>query len=915
MAIAYVTSGSKYQTPTATSNTVTIDFSAGGTDTILVCFLQTNGANNITNIKWNGVDLTQAVAPVKATSDTVWLSAWYLINPDAGNYNLVATFGTTTRSVIAGMFYSGAKQSAQPDSSVGGVEGSNPHNQTFTTIVDDCWIMTGDIAPNNGSMTPTATTNFTARQSVAAQEVIYGDSNGSVGVAGSKTVSLTWTNTPSINYPMVCVAIAPAIPATQIVGSSLETNLVSYWKFEETSGARVDSHGSNDLTDNNTVTSATGIIGNGADFELSNSEYLSITDASQSGLDFAGDFSISLWLKIESLAASYVLMKGNTSASQKWYGLFLEVDGELTFAVDNGTTAYLADTDAGGGNLIIDTWYHVVGIRSGSNISLYVNNVLQQTTSATSDDLSNANSLYFGARNTGSLDRYFDGIQDEIGVWTRALSAEEVSALYNSGSGLPYSGPTVTVKMWGAGGGGGSVQGSGAGAGAYVTNSAKSVLEQAYTVTVGSGGVGAVGATAGTGGAGHFAGGNGSLRNSNAGGGGGGSSHFDGLIASGGGGGCGSSASAVAGGATGSSGGVGASANNTKGAGGGGGSGTVGGNASLSTGGSGGTGGTTQTGTNGNGDSNNQSAGGSSAGTSGNGANGGATTGASGSGGAAAGVAGAQGESGGGGSTASTGMVGGQPGAGGGGGTTAGGNGGSGLVVVVYTTSEFTHTGGNSTGTSGSETWVKFTADGTLTFSGSTDYPLTASVGTFTLTGIASLLHLGRLLSAGTGSFTLSGIAAGLNYGYRMVSAVGTFTLTGIGAILLEGKILIASVGSFTLTGIDITFRKTLIMISTVGVFTLTGFATALKIGYGILAALGTFTLTGVNVNFSKGFGVIASAGSFVLTGIAALFPRASKISPTVLAITLTGYAVSLYRKGWNSLIKNLTTWTPKDKS
>jgi hypothetical protein len=55
-----------------------------------------------------------------------------------------------------------------------------------------------------------------------------------------------------------------------------------------------------------------------------------------------------------------------------------------------------------------------------------------------------------------------------------------------------------------------------------------------------------------------------------------------------------------------------------------------------------------------------------------------------------------------------------------------GGAGGSGIVIVAYTTSEFTHTGGNATGTSGSETWVKFTASGTLTLTaagGGAAYP------------------------------------------------------------------------------------------------------------------------------------------------------------------------------------------------
>ena len=44
------------------------------------------------------------------------------------------------------------------------------------------------------------------------------------------------------------------------------TGLVSYWALDETSGTRYDSHGSNDLTDNNTVGYTTGVQGNAADF-------------------------------------------------------------------------------------------------------------------------------------------------------------------------------------------------------------------------------------------------------------------------------------------------------------------------------------------------------------------------------------------------------------------------------------------------------------------------------------------------------------------------------------------------------------------------------------------------------------------------------------------------------------------------
>jgi hypothetical protein len=77
---------------------------------------------------------------------------------------------------------------------------------------------------------------------------------------------------------------------------------ISHWSLDETSGVRYDSSTtSNDLSDNNTVLYATGKLDNAGDFELSNSEWLSITDASQTSLEPSTAFSVSGWYKFESI--------------------------------------------------------------------------------------------------------------------------------------------------------------------------------------------------------------------------------------------------------------------------------------------------------------------------------------------------------------------------------------------------------------------------------------------------------------------------------------------------------------------------------------------------------------------------------------------------------------------------------------
>jgi len=232
---------------------------------------------------------------------------------------------------------------------------------------------------------------------------------------------------------------------------ALTDSLVSWWSMEETGGARVDDHGVNDLTDNNTVLYGTGIITNGADYEYSNSEYLSIDSGSQVGLDVSGDFSVSAWVYYESVSAGrYIISKG------------FESDGNTVRAYNfgwqpNTLNMHISSGCSGGGTFSVawtpstDTWYHLVGVydASAGEISFYVNGSQQGTTQTGAP-----NSICTSASKTfiGSYDQtyyYHDGILDELGFWSRTLTTDEITSLYNAGAGLGYA------DLAGAGGGGG----------------------------------------------------------------------------------------------------------------------------------------------------------------------------------------------------------------------------------------------------------------------------------------------------------------------------------------------------------------------------------------------------------------------------------------------------------------------------
>jgi len=217
------------------------------------------------------------------------------------------------------------------------------------------------------------------------------------------------------------------------------TNLVSYWKLEEASGFRYDAHGSNDLTDNNTVGQGTGKQGNCADFEYGSTEYLSITDANQSGLDITGDLTICAWLKVESNPANGFnpIVSKLTSASRSYL-----------FDITNGNTIrFYYSTNGSTSNYSVSkswtptagVWYHVALVfdASAGQGEFFVDGSSLGTSTAGGTSLHNGTADFEIGGNTG-FSRSFDGLIDEVGIWNAKLSSADIAAIYNSGDGIPY---------------------------------------------------------------------------------------------------------------------------------------------------------------------------------------------------------------------------------------------------------------------------------------------------------------------------------------------------------------------------------------------------------------------------------------------------------------------------------------------
>jgi hypothetical protein len=214
---------------------------------------------------------------------------------------------------------------------------------------------------------------------------------------------------------------------------SLVTNIVSYWKFDESSGNASDATGNGNTATNSGVSYSTGKINNGADFEASGSNSMTVADSTS--VRVVNGWSLAGWVKLESAHNGYIF---NARYGENGWGIGCNTDRKITVFAGSGVFENTIGTTV----LSLDTWYHVAVYFNGSTTKLYINGTLDSTLN--NNNITNPNTALYLGRKATSADDYYDGMIDELGVWSRELTSTEVGELYNSGAGLQY--PFITSQ-------------------------------------------------------------------------------------------------------------------------------------------------------------------------------------------------------------------------------------------------------------------------------------------------------------------------------------------------------------------------------------------------------------------------------------------------------------------------------------
>lgn len=150
-----------------------------------------------------------------------------------------------------------------------------------------------------------------------------------------------------------------------------------------------------------------------------------------------------------------------------------------------------------------------------------------------------------------------------------------------------------------------------------------------------------------------------------------------------------------------------------------------------------------------------------------------------------------------------------------------------------------------------------------------------------------------KVLPATVQTYTLTGVAAALKVGRVVTATKATYTLTGIDARLKPFKIF-ATAQTYTLTGIAATFHRTYIVTATTRAYTLTGTPTRLLWGHVLHATTATYVWTGIAATLTKGKKVIAATQTYTVTGIAANLKAARRLPATTVAYAFAASTTNL---------------------
>jgi len=246
--------------------------------------------------------------------------------------------------------------------------------------------------------------------------------------------------TKTILITLTLIFLPNAVEAATISRPMHNAGLVAYWPMDE--GVGIDVFDRSGNLNHGTTTGmddfdwVSGKHGGALDFDGTNDE---INAGNSASLDIVNAITVSAWVYRTGLSDGIwigIVAKGGFNLN-RGFELLINDDNDYPDFIINNVQA--VDT---GFKLNNNRWYHLTGVYDGTNVFLYVDGILIDSSGPVTMSSSINDDLIIGRRDAGNSDpATLNGKIDEVRIYNRALSADEVRRLYNLGRPLIGTSP------------------------------------------------------------------------------------------------------------------------------------------------------------------------------------------------------------------------------------------------------------------------------------------------------------------------------------------------------------------------------------------------------------------------------------------------------------------------------------------
>jgi len=275
------------------------------------------------------------------------------------------------------------------------------------------------------------TARVTANGGTGGSASTNGGAGGAGRIALYYTTSLSGTTSPVAYTQFLQSQIKQeGTSALQIQTGRLEVDpsTVALWHLDETSGTSAYIKDSSANANNGTPTGTSvtqGVSGKGRSFN-GTSDFIDFGNGSS--FNVTTGITVEAWFKKSSSGSTYQgLVDKGRDANLGWSLNIDETAGKATFKARIGASN---SSVVAGTTYPLNQWVHVAGVFNGTQLLIYQNGVLSNTTSITGALSTNAISVRIGNTNDNL---YFPGQVDEVRISSNARSAEEIAEDYRMG--------------------------------------------------------------------------------------------------------------------------------------------------------------------------------------------------------------------------------------------------------------------------------------------------------------------------------------------------------------------------------------------------------------------------------------------------------------------------------------------------